>query len=330
MAAQISDGYWYRFCIAFLMMLIVTPLGYAAETFPSKPLRMLVPTPPGGTIDTLARAIGRRLTERWGEQVVVDNRAGGHGIIAMQMLANSPSDGHTLMIGTIGTIAINPGLYSKLPYNTLLDFQPVSLLTKQAFLLAIPASFPAKSVTEFIKIVKSHPGKYNYGSGGNGSGNHVAMEMLKHKTGLDIVHVPYKGGMLVINDLSAGNVQAFMTGVFALMPHVKLGKIRALAVTNNNRLAIAPEIPTFTESGVKGFEISQWQGMLAPAGVPAPVLEKIYGAVRQAMQAPEIQKPLIREGAEVVATTPKVFGEFIRSEISLWTRVIKDSGITVD
>lgn len=302
----------------------------AAQVYPSKPVRLIVPTTPSGTTDALARLLARGLTEIWGQQVLVDNRPGGHGIIGMEMLANAPPDGHSLLVGNIGVIAINAGLYAKLPYDTLRDFTPVSLTTKQPFLLGINANVPAKDLREFIQLVKSKPGQMSFGSSGNGSGTHVSMEMLKQKVGMDIIHVPYKGFGIMINDLTSGQVQACIVGVSALLPHVRSGKVRGLAVSHDKRLPIAADIPTFAEAGVPDFEVSQWQGLMASARVAPQIITKISGDVMRVMRTAEMRERMTREGVEVVASSPKEFAAFIQAEIERWRKVIKQANVRID
>jgi len=304
--------------------------GAEVQAYPTKPVRLIVPTPPSGTTDGLARWLARGLTEMWGQQVIVDNRAGGHGIIAMELLANAPSDGHTLLVGNIGVIAINAALYAKLPYDTLRDFTPVSLTTKQPFLLGINASLPAKDLREFIQLAKSKPGQMSFGSSGNGSGTHVSMEMLKQKVGMDIVHVPYKGFGIMINDLTAGQVQACIVGVSALLPHVRSGKVRGLAVSHSKRLPIAAEIPTFSEAGVADFEVSQWQGLMASAKVAPRIVAKVYGDATRVMRTAETRERMTREGVEVVASSPQEFEAFIKAEIERWRKVVRQANIRID
>ena len=304
--------------------------GAAAQVYPERPVRLIVPTTPSGATDLVARMLSSGLTDLWGQQVIVDNRPGGHGIIGMGLLANAPADGYTLLMGNIGMIAINPGLYAKLPYDTVRDFMPLSLTTKQPFLLGINASVPAKDLREFIQLVKSKPGKMNFGSSGNGSGTHVAMEMLKQRLSMDILHVPYKGFGAMINDLVSGQVQACIVGVSALMPHVRSGKIRGLAVSHDKRLAIAPGIPTFAEVGVADFEVSQWQGLMAPTGVAPQVITKITGDVARVMSASDIRGRLAKEGLEVVASSPKEFAAYIQAEIKRWHTVVKRANVQID
>jgi tripartite-type tricarboxylate transporter receptor subunit TctC len=304
----------------------------AAETqaYPARPIRLIVPTSPSGASDALARLLGSELTRSWGQQVVVDNRPAGHGIVAMEMLARSPGDGYTLMLGNIGVIAINAGLYSNLPYDTLRDFAAVSLTTKQPFLLGINTTVPARDLREFIQLAKAKPGEVFFGSGGNGSGTHVSMEMFKQLVGIKLVHVPYKGGGPAINDVSAGQVQACMVGVSALMPHVRSGKVRALALSHRERLPMIRQVPTFAESGVPGFEISQWQGLIAPAKILPSALAAIHGETTRALETSKIADLLSRDGMEVVASTPKDFAVFIQIEIERWRKVIKTAGIRID
>ena len=317
--------------ILFLLFVIAThAVDAAAPSFPTKPVRMIVPTTPGGPADALAREFAQRLPQIWGQQVIVDNRPGGHGVIGMGMLANAAPDGHTLLMGNIGIIAINAGLYSKLPYDTVRDFAPVMLTTKQPFLLGINAGIPANDLKTFIALVKAKPGQMHYGSAGNGSGTHVSMEMLKRKVGMDLVHVPYKGGGPVLIDLMGAQVQAFMSGVFTLMPGIRSGKLRGLAVSHPKRISIAPDIPTFAEAGVADFEVSQWQGMLAPAKLPPHLMAKIHADIARVMRAPEIDDRMTREGLEIVVSKPEEFAAFIQTEIARWRKVIKEAGIRID
>jgi len=301
-----------------------------AQNYPNRPIRMIVPTTPGGATDLVARMLSSGLTKLWGQQVIVDNRPGGHGIIAMELLRNSSADGYTLLMGNIGVIAINVGLYAKLPYDTVRDFMPVSLTTKQPFLLGINAGVPAGDLREFIRLVKSKPGQMSFGSSGNGSGTHVAMEMLKERLGMDIVHVPYKGFGIMINDLLSGQVQACIVGVSALLPHVRSGKIRGLAVSYEKRLAIAPEIPTFAEAGVADFEVSQWQGLMAPAGVAPQTITNISGDVARVMRAADIRERLTKEGLEVAASSPKELAAYTQAEIERWRAVVKRAKVRID
>jgi tripartite-type tricarboxylate transporter receptor subunit TctC len=320
-----------------VLLLLLTPWLWAAQVaradpdaYPTKPVRFIVPTAPGGATDALARLLANELTRSWGQQVIVDNRSGGHGIIAMQLLALEPPDGYTIMMGNIGVIAINPGLYSKLPYDTLRDFAPVSLTTKQPFVLGINAAVPAQSLATFIEYARARPGKLFYGSGGNGSGTHVAMEMLKQRVGINLTHVPYKGGGLAINDVVAGQVQACLTGASALLPHLGSGKIRLLAVSSSERLSVVPQVPTFSESGIQGFEVSQWQGVLTPAKIAPGILNAIYTATAKALRTERVRALMGREGMDVIASTPKEFSAFIRSETAEWGKVIKTAGIRID
>ncbi len=305
-------------------------VGAAALLYPMRPVRLIVPTTAGGATDLLARVISHGLTEIWGRQVIVDNRPGGHGIVAMGLLANAPSDGHTLLLGNIGVIAINAGLYAKLPYDTMRDFTPVSLTTKQPFLLGINANVPAKDLREFIQLVKSKPGQMSFGSSGNGSGTHVAMELLKQRMGMDIVHVPYKGFGIMINDLISGQVQACIVGASALLPHMRSGKVRGLAVSHNKRLSIAAAIPTFAEAGVADFEVYQWQGLMASARVAPQIITKISDDIARVMRTPEVRERMTDEGLEVIASSPKEFATFIQAEIERWRKVMKQANIRID
>lgn len=304
--------------------------GTAALSYPTRPVRLIVPTTPGGATDLLARVISSELTKIWGQQVIVDNRPGGHGIVAMELLANAPTDGHTLLMGNIGVIAINAGLYKKLPYDTIRDFAPISLTTKQPFLLGITANVPAKNLRDFIQLVKSKPGEMSYGSSGNGSGTHVSMEMLKQRMGIDILHVPYRGFGIMVNDLISGQVQACIVGVSALMPHIRNGKVRGLAISHNKRLSITADIPTFAEAGVADFEVYQWQGLMASAHVAPQTITKVSDDVARVMRTSEIRERMDKDGLEVIASRPKEFTKFIQTEIERWHKVIKQANIRID
>ncbi len=315
----------------FGSMVLVSPSN-AAETqpYPSRPIRLLVPTSPSGASDTLARVVASELTQQWGQQMVVDNRPAGHGIVAMGALAQSPPDGYTLLLGNIGVIAINPGLYSKLPYDTFRDFTAVSLTTKQPFLLAINADVPGRTVAEFVQLAKAKPGQLSYGSGGNGSGTHVAMEMFKQRVGIDMVHVPYKGGGPVLNDVRSGQVQACMLGISVLLPHVRTGKLRGLAVTHDKRLSVAADLPTFGEAGVPNFEPSQWQGLIGPAKLGPELTARIQTATVRALQSERVADLLRRDGMVIVGSRPDEFAAFIKSEVERWSNVIKAARIKVE
>jgi len=304
-----------------------------AETFPSRPLRIVVPFTPGGSTDVLARAIGLELGKALRQPVVIENAPGAGGSLGADKAARSPADGYTLLMGHIGTLAINPSLYPKLGYDPIRSFTPVAWIARVPNVLVVNASVPARDLNELIALAKSKPGQLAYGSGGSGSAAHIAMEYLKMQTASSFLHIPYRGTAPSVTDLLAGQVQVLFTGAPALLPHIKAGKIRALAVSSPRRLSLLPEVPTVAESGVagtKGFEADQWYGLVAPAGTPADVVALLNQHVNKALASDEVRARLAAEGAEATPATPQAFGQLIAREIPRWERVIKSARITLD
>jgi tripartite-type tricarboxylate transporter receptor subunit TctC len=312
-------------------VLAAYPAGAAdVATFPSKPVRLIVPFTPGGSTDILARAIGQKLTETWRQPAVVENRPGAGGAIGMELAAKSLPDGTTMVMGHIGTLAANPALYMRLPYDPVRDFAPVTLVAMVPNVLVVGPAVPSRSVAEFVALAKSKPGKLDYGSGGNGSAAHLAMEYFKLKAGVDLQHVPYKGTAPALTDLLGGQIAAILTGLPPVLQHVKSGKLRILGVASKERLAAFPDIPTIAESGVPGFEATQWYGLLVPAATPRDIVAKIQRDAAAALRDPAVGERLASEGAEPVGSTPEQFGAFIRSEIDLWGKVIRATGMKVE
>ena len=297
----------------------------AAQTYPSKPIRMIVPFAPGGGTDILARIIGQQLAEAWGHPVNVENRAGASGNLGTELVARSAPDGHTLVMA-INTHAVNATLYSKLPFDPLKDFIPVILAATTANILVVHPSVPANSVQELIALAKAQPGKLNYASGGSGTTSHLAAELFKTMAGVEMVHVPYKGGGAAYTDLIAGQVQLYFVGIPGTVQYLKAGRLRALGVTTPRRSPAAPEVPTIAEAGLPGFSATTWWGILAPAGTPPPVIARIDGEVARILKMPEVRTKLDAQGFEPVASTPESFAAFMRSEIELWARAVKASG----
>ncbi|AGU52713.1 putative Bug-like extra-cytoplasmic solute receptor, TTT-family [Variovorax paradoxus B4] len=305
----------------------------AAETYPDHPPHLVVPFTPGGSTDVLARGIGQELGRAWNQAVVIDNVPGAGGSVGAEKVAKAPADGYTLLMGHIGTLAINPSLYPKLGYHPLRSFVPVAWVARVPNVLVVHASVPARTLAELVALAKARPGQLAYGSGGNGSAAHIAMEYLKLQTGASLLHIPYRGTAPAVNDLLAGQLQALFTGAPALLPHIKAGKLRALAVSSPRRIALLPDVPTVAESGVAGtsdFEADQWYGVVAPAGMPAPIVAMINQQINLSLDSAEVRARLAAEGAEATPATPQAFGQLIASEIVRWERVIKSARITVD
>ena len=305
----------------------------AQQAYPSKPIRMVIPFTPGGSTDVLGRAIGLELGHAWHQPVVVDNLPGAGGSIGADKVAKSPADGYTLLMGHIGTLAINPSLYPKLDYDPVRSFAPVAWVARVPNVLVVHASVPARTLAELVALAKAQPGKLAFGSGGNGSAAHIATEYLKLQTGASFLHVAYRGTAPAVTDLLAGQLQLLFTGAPALLPHIKAGKLRALAVSSPQRIALLPDVPTVAESGVPGtkdFEADQWYGVVAPAGTPADIVALLNRQINQSLNSAEVKARLNAEGAEPTPSTPQVFGQLIASEMKRWDRVIKSAHITVD
>lgn len=295
-----------------------------AQTYPTKPIRIV--TGPGP--DSLARVLGQKMTEDWGQPVVVDQRGGGGGTISAELVARSPADGYTLLLAT-GTHTINPSLYS-VSYDMEKDFAPVTLAAAAPFVLSVNPSVPATSLKDLIDLAKAKPGQLNYGSGGSGTPPHLAAELLKSRTGIDIVHVPFKTVANAVTDLIAGRVQVMFVVGPAAMPQIEAATIRPLAVSTAKRSSFLPDVPTVAESGVPGFDVSAWNGILAPAGTPAPVIAKLRAEIVAALQLPEIKERIAGLGFEPIGSTPEAFAAFIKSEVTQWAKVARESGARVD
>ncbi|MDB5812194.1 MAG: hypothetical protein JWN94_4316 [Betaproteobacteria bacterium] len=302
----------------------------SAQAWPAKPIRLIVGFAPGGVTDIVARALGQKLYERLGQQVVVDNRAGGSGTIAAVTTAKSPPDGYTLLMSSISTMATNVSTVKNLPYDPVRDFAPVTLALVTPYLATVTAATPANNFRELIALAKARPGQLNFGSSGTGGGAHLAVELLKVMAGIDLTHVPYKGSSLALNDLLGGHIQLTFSQPPIVLPHIRSGKLKGLAISSAQRLSALPEFPTIAESGVAGYEATSWQGIVAPAATPRAIVTLLNGEIRRALQLPEIGARLAAEGSEPGNTTPGEFGAYIRREIAKWQRVVKTSGIKTE
>jgi len=302
----------------------------AAQDYPSKSLRLIVPASPGGGADFLARIVGIKLTEAMGQSVVVDNRAGASGTIAADITAKSVGDGYTVLMGQSTSIVIAPQIYQKLNYDTLRDLKPVTLVAEVPNVLVVHPSVPANSVKELIALAKAKPGLLNFGSSGNGAPTHLAGEMFKTATGTRMVHVPYKGAGPAANALIAGEIQVMFAPIVSVLPHVKAGRLRALGVTSAARSAAAPELPTLSESGLAGYEISSWFGLFVASSTPDAVVDKLYRETSRVLKSQDVIDRFSKEGAEPVGSTPAQFNTYVRQEYVKYTKVIKDNGIKAD
>jgi tripartite-type tricarboxylate transporter receptor subunit TctC len=301
-----------------------------AGSYPNKSIKIVVPFPPGGATDILARAIGFELQKAWGQTIVIENKPGAGGNTGADLVAKSPADGYTLIMATVGTHAINMSLYAKMPYDAVKDFEPMVLVAGVPNLLVVHPSVNAKTVGELTALAKSQPGKLNVASSGNGTSIHLSAELYKQMAGVDILHVPYKGSAPAVADLLGGQVQMMFDNMPVSLPHVKAGKLRALAVTSMTRSAALPDVPTMDEEGLKGFDATSWFGLLAPAGTPKDIVAKLNAASVKALASPEMRERLAAQGAEPMGNTPEQFAIFIKAEIDKWAKIVKASGARID
>ncbi len=302
----------------------------SAGGYPNKPIKIVVPFPPGGATDILARAIGNELSKAFNQSVVIENKGGGGGNPGADLVAKSAPDGYTLVMATVGTHAINMSLYAKMPYDAVKDFEPIVLVAGVPNLLVVHPSVPAKSVKELTALAKAQPGKLNVASSGNGTSIHLAAELYKQMAGVDIVHVPYKGSAPAVADLLGGQVQMMFDNLPVSLPHAKAGKLRPLAVTSLTRSSALPDVPTMDEEGYKGFDATSWFGLLAPAGTPKDIITKLNAASVKALASPEMRERLAAQGADPIGNTPEQFAAFIKGEIDKWAKIVKASGARVD
>ena len=302
----------------------------AAQSYPAKPIRLLVPFPPGAGADVVARTLAQKVTEVLSVQVIVDNRGGAGGTMGAAIAARAAPDGYTLMMGSIASLGTAQGLFKDLPYNPLNDFKPITLAARSPSGFLTTPNLPAKSVKEVIALAKVQPGKLNYSSSGGGSPSHLGMELFKSMAGVNLVHIPYRGPAEALNALVMNEAQVEIQSMLSATPFVQGGRLRLLATTGSKRLAEYPDVPTVAEAAVPGYAVYTWFGVVAPAGVPPPVLARLHAVLVQALTSPEMRRQFTNQGAEVVANTPAEFGAFLREEVAKWNKVIRDSGARVD
>jgi tripartite-type tricarboxylate transporter receptor subunit TctC len=323
---KIMNKIKYLSCIITLSLLA---LPVAAQSYPTRAVRLVVPSSPGGGTDISARILAPQLTRFLGQQVVVENRPGAGTMIGGEAVARAAPDGYTLLMG-ISTLAINPAMYRKVPYDALKDLAPISQAVSLSNVLVVHPSLPAKSVKEFVSLVKPRPGQINFASAGVGTSPHLSMELFLVMTGLKMLHVPYKGSGPGVTDLIAGHVPAMMPNMLSAQPHIKSGRLRALGVTGSKRAPGADDIPTIAEAGVPGYEAVQWYGVLAPAGTPRDIISKLHTGVVRALQNPEVRQRLLNDGAEPIGSSPDEFAAYLRSETAKWAKVTQAAGIKPD
>jgi tripartite-type tricarboxylate transporter receptor subunit TctC len=301
-----------------------------AQTYPAKPIKIVVPFAPGGTSDVLARSIGQRLTAMWGQPVVVENRPGAGGNIGAEAVARAQPDGYTLLMIDIGTLTISPSVFPKLAYDPIKDLAPITIVAVSPHALVVHPSVPANSVPELIAYAKANPDAINFANPGNGTLIQLAGEQFKALTGITMTQVPYKGGAQALVGVMGGEVNMTLNGLLATLPHIKSGKLKALAIASTRRNEALPDLPTVSEAGVTGFQSGSWQGLLATGGTPKDIIAKLNAAVGDILRTPEMKHQLTEQGAEVVANTPEQFAAILREDLAKWTKIVKDSGIRAD
>jgi len=318
------------FSLTSVLLAMLAAASAAAQQYPTKPIRIIVAYTPAGTTDILARAVGQKMTEAWGQAVIVDNRPGANGNIGTEIAARATPDGYSILMAAAATHSINNTLYPKLTWDAVKDFAPISLVALVPNILVVNNGLPVKSVKELIAYAKANPGKLTHGSPGNGSTSHLSMELFKSLTGTQMVHVPYKGSAAVLTDVMAGQISLTMDNIPVYLPFAKAGKIRALAVGSSKRTAAAPELPTAEEAGVPGLVAVSWFGLVAPARTPKPIVDKLWRETARILKVPDVSKRIADLGAEPVGSTPQEYAAFIQSEIKKWRKVIQDAGVRLD
>lgn len=321
----------HRSITALVASLAFAATAALAQTYPTKPVRLIVPFPPGGAVDVYARTVQPALAEDLGQTIVIENKTGASGMIGADSVAKAAPDGYTVLVGNVATLAMNVGIYKKMAYSPVTDLAPVMQTVMVNYVLVVHPSVPAKNVAELVAYAKANPGKLSYGSSGSGSAQHMAAELFKAQTGADITHVPYKGTGALVGDLIAGHVSMAIADQASMMPQVKAGKLRALAVGGLKRSPDYPDIPTISEAGnLPGFEAVAWQGIAVPIATPPAIVKRLNEAFMKAHEAPGMKEKLVAAGLTPVGGTPEEFGRYIRSEIAKWSKVAKDIGATVD
>ena len=318
-------------CASMTFAIVLCAAGLAfAQNYPAKPIRVVVPFPPGGPADILSRTIGQSLAETWSQQVVIDNRAGAGGNIGSEIVAKAPPDGYTLLMGFVGTHAINSSLYRDMPFDPVKDFEPVGLVAMVTIILVVHPSIPVKSVRELIALAKARPGELTFGSPGNGTPQHLAGELFNTMAGVKMGHIPYKGAVPALTDLLGGRLSMIFSSMPPALPHVQSGKLRALGVTSAARSPAAPDVPTIAQSGLPGYEVINWYGVLVPAKTATDIVGKLNAEIVRIMNLPAVKERLAAQGAETYTSTPAQFADYIRQETAKWAKVVKFSGAHID
>jgi tripartite-type tricarboxylate transporter receptor subunit TctC len=318
------------YCATALLTCAAVPGVAGAQSYPSKPVRWIVPFPPGGGTDTISRTLAQKLTEAWGQQVVADNRPGSGGTIGLAIAAKLPPDGYSIVLGQLANVAIAPALYPKLPYDPVKELQPVTLVLTSPLILVVHPSVPAKNTKELIALAKRTPGGLTFGSPGNGTTGHLGSEILQHAAGIKMTHIPYKGAAPAFTGLLGGEIAIYMSSVPPALPMISAGRVRAIGVTSTKRMASLPNVPTISETGLPGYEVTNWYGVMMPAGVPKDILAKVNGDLVKILKQPEVQQRFRGEGGDVSGNTAEQFATFIRDEIAKWAKAVKASGAKVD
>ena len=316
--------------VVLALLLACTTAHGISQDYPAKPVRMVVPFPPGAGLDVVARLIALRLTDAWNSPVVVDNRAGAAGTMGADIVAKSAPDGYTLLVGGIGSLGTSKGLYPRLPYDPVKDFAPIMLISRAPSVMLVNAALPIRSIRELIAHAKANPGALNYSSGGNGSVAHLSVEMFKHMAGVNLVHIPHKGPTPALAALASGEAHVGMQSMLSSLPLIQSGRIRVIAATGTKRLPDLPDIPTVAEAGVPGYEFYVWYGVLAPAGTPAAIVQRLNRDLAVIFRRPEVESMLVAQGNEMLISSPAGFRSFLEREVANWTRVIKAVGARID
>ena len=316
--------------IALCALTALPPALAAQDAYPSKPIRLIVPFPPGGSVDPIARMIGQKLTQSWGQQVIVDNRPGGNGTIGTDLLAKAPPDGHTLIHLGASTHAVNAVLMRKLPYDSVKDFAPVATVQRSNYVLVVHPSLPANDLRQLVGLAKARPGQISYASSGNGNLNHLAAELFNMMTGAITHHVPYKGGGPALTDVIRGEVQMHFSVVISAIAHIQSGRLKPLAIGGERRFATLPQVPTFAEAGLPGFDLQPWQGMLAPAATPRPIVDRLSAEIGRIVSLPEVREKLLSLGMEPLVSTPERFAALLQADMAKAAKVIEVAKIRLD
>jgi tripartite-type tricarboxylate transporter receptor subunit TctC len=320
----------FSFLVAICTLMVLASAQASAQAYPAKPIRFIVPTAPGGSADFIARTFSQKITDNWRQQMIVDNRAGGTGVIGVQLAAKAAPDGYTVLIATASAFGTAPGLTPNLPYDPVRDFSPVTLVVVSPNMLTANPSVPAQSLAELIQLAKAKPGQITFASPGLGSLSHMAGELFLRAAGINMLHVPYKGGGLAVSDLVGGQVNLLFGSISTAVPLVRAGKLRALGVTSAKRASAVPDVPTIAESGYPGYEAVQWFGLVVPAGTPRPLVEKLRQEVLRILALDDVKSALGKQGFDGAGSTPEAFGAYIKAELAKWSKLYKQIGLSIE